>query len=225
MKKIDSSLKNMVLVLVGICLVIGCLLALANQVTKGPIAQKSRKLLESGITMVMNGNCQMASTDTVKQNIDGKEHVFVIHNTTRNGKPYGAAVETSSNSFGGPLEMLVGFDESGTILGYTILKTSDTPGLGAKAAQWFQKGQKGDIIGQVPGNNGLSVSKDGGTIDAITASTITSRAFLKAVNEAYGAYMSKKCDAHTGASPKNEEVKSKEVDSATGATEHIKKEK
>ena len=101
--------------------------------------------------------------------------------------------------FGGTLKVLVGFDLDGKILGYTLLEHAETPGLGAKADKWFQKGQKGDIIGKDP-QEPLTVSKDGGQVDAITASTITSRAFLLAVNNAYKAYKATPAaDAETGA--------------------------
>ena len=77
---------------------------------------------------------------------------------------------------------------------------AETPGLGAKADKWFQKGEKGDIIGKDPVEP-LTVSKDGGQVDAITASTITSRAFLLAVNNAYNAYKATPAtDAESGAS-------------------------
>ena len=109
---------------------------------------------------------------------------------------------TGANGFGGPLEILVGFDESGDILGYTVLSTVETPGLGVKADTWFQKGGKGDIIGRNPGERELSVTKDGGEIDAITASTITSRALLGAVNAAYHAFKGNWSDATSGASQK-----------------------
>ena len=62
-----------------------------------------------------------------------------------------------------------------------------------------KKGGKGDIIGKNPGEKPLTVSKDGGDIDAITASTITSRAFLLAVNNAYAAYKGQQVDAASGA--------------------------
>ncbi|MBR0274375.1 MAG: FMN-binding protein, partial [Bacteroidaceae bacterium] len=95
----------------------------------------------------------------------------------------------------------VGFDEVGAIKGYTVLEHAETPGLGAKAGFWFQKGEKGDIIGKNPGEKELTVSKDGGDVDAITASTITSRAFLRAINVAFHAYAgaSAKADGETGA--------------------------
>jgi electron transport complex protein RnfG len=95
--------------------------------------------------------------------------------------------------------VLVGFDPEGKILGYTLLEHAETPGLGAKADKWFQKGEKGDIIGKSPAEP-LTVSKDGGQVDAITASTITSRAFLLAVNNAYNAYkVAPVADTETGA--------------------------
>ena len=77
--------------------------------------------------------------------------------------------------------MLVGFNTDGDILGYTVLEHAETPGLGAKAGEWFQD----KIIGMNPGTNNFTVSKDGGEVDAITASTITSRAFLRAIQNAY----------------------------------------
>ena len=104
------------------------------------------------------------------------------------GNDLGAAVESTTMGFGGDLKVLVGFDTKGTILGYTLLEHAETPGLGAKADQWFQDNMKGDIVGENPAEP-LTVSKDGGKVDAITASTITSRAFLLAINNAYKAYM------------------------------------
>ena len=72
----------------------------------------------------------------------------------------------------------------GNISGYQILETAETPGLGAKAGEWFQKGSKGDVIGMNPAE-GLKVKKDGGQVDAISGSTITSRAFCELINNAY----------------------------------------
>lgn len=81
--------------------------------------------------------------------------------------------------FGGELKVLVGFDAEGKIIDYSLLSHVETPGLGSKAADWFKKGNKGDITGMNPGEAALTVSKDGGKVDAITASTITSRAFFE----------------------------------------------
>ncbi len=197
MKKLESSLVNMVLVLTGVAVLMGGVLAWINHLTSGPIDEQKRIALESGIKTVMQADViTVTKTDTVKTADDkGKEQVFIIYNNEK-----GAAVESSSMGFGGDLRVLVGFDAEGNILGYTLLEHQETPGLGAKADQWFQKGQKGDIIGKNPGSKRLGVTKGGeGDIDAITASTITSRAFLLAVNNAYQAYKGNAADTQTGA--------------------------
>ena len=189
MKKLESSLLNMVLVLTGVAVVMGGILAFVNHLTEGPIAEQKEKALADGIKTVMVCNdLVVAEPVEVKQNVDGKELVYLVYQAKdQQGQDLGAAVESTTMGFGGDLKVLVGFDPEGKILGYTLLAHTETPGLGAKADQWFQKGQKGDIIGKDP-KEPLTVSKDGGQVDAITASTITSRAFLKAVNNAYNAY-------------------------------------
>ena len=202
MKKLESSLTNMVLVLTGVAVIMGGILAYVNHLTEGPIAAQKEKALADGIKTVMCVNTlKIAATDEVKQTDDkGKELVFTVYQIEdAQGSDLGAAVESSTLGFGGTLKVLVGFDLDGKILGYTLLEHTETPGLGAKADKWFQKGQKGDIIGKDP-QEPLTVSKDGGQVDAITASTITSRAFLLAVNNAYKAYKATPApDAETGA--------------------------
>ena len=202
MKKLESSLLNMVLVLTGVAVVMGGILAYVNHLTEGPIAQQKEKALADGIKSVMGvDDIAVSKTDTVLQNVGGKEQTFIIYQTQdAQKKDLGAAVESTTGGFGGALKVLVGFDPDGKILGYTLLEHAETPGLGAKADKWFQKGEKGDIIGKDP-KEPLTVSKDGGQVDAITASTITSRAFLLAVNNAYNAYKNTPAtDAETGAS-------------------------
>ena len=205
MKKLESSLLNMVLVLTGVAVVMGGILAYVNHLTEGPIAEQKTKALADGIKSVMGvSEITVSKTDTVRQNdAKGKELTFIIYETQDAQKhDVGAAVESTTGGFGGDLKVLVGFNPDGKILGYTLLEHAETPGLGAKADKWFQKGEKGDIIGKDP-KEPLTVSKDGGQVDAITASTITSRAFLLAVNNAYNAYKSTPTtDVQTGASPK-----------------------
>lgn len=191
----------MVLVLVGVALITGGILAYVNHITEAPIKLQAEKTLADGIKAVMGGvQLSVAENDTVKQTIKGKEAVFVIHKTVDSNKQdLGIAVESTTGGFGGDLKVLVGFDKDGNILGYTILQHAETPGLGAKADKWFQKDGKGSIIGKNPNKDNLTVKKDGGDIDAITASTITSRAFLLAVTQAYNAYKSGHVDANTSA--------------------------
>lgn len=191
MKKLESSLTNMVLVLTVISVVAGGTLAYVNEVTQEPIAEINAKNLQDGIKKVIIGSTEGELKVEEPVEADG----YTIYVTDK-----GTAVKAVANGFGGPIEVLVGFNEAGNILGYTILSTVETPGLGVKADTWFQKGGKGDIIGRNPGEKELSVTKDGGEIDAITASTITSRAFLGAVNAAYHAFKGNWEDATSGAS-------------------------
>ena len=124
----------------------------------------------------------------------------------------GFAVETAVDGFGGQFRVMVGFDAEGNILGYEILEHQETPGLGSHMEHWFKNADKPgqNIIGRKGGK--LTVSKDGGDVDAITAATISSRAFLKAVNQAYADQFG--VEAHTGASqlqPAEEEVVEEEI--------------
>lgn len=188
MKKLKSTLPNMAIVLTSIALIAGLALGYVNGITAGPIEQIKAKQLSDGIKAVL------AADEVVVETPDTLENGAIIYQTDK-----GVAVQaTDPNGFGGKLSVLVGFNEEGLIQGYQVLETSETPGLGAKAGEWFQKGQKGDIIGKQAGN--LTVSKDGGEVDAITASTITSRAFLRCVNAAYEALSEREQeDAQTGA--------------------------
>nr|WP_239465364.1 RnfABCDGE type electron transport complex subunit G [Bacteroides mediterraneensis] len=188
----------MALALTGFSVVAGALLGWVNSVTAEPIAQANAKTLSDAIAVVVPGfdNNPAEAADTVE--VNGAQ--YIIYKATKGGQPVGAAVQSASNGFGGPLTVLVGFDNDGNIIDYSLLSHSETPGLGSKAAEWFKKGAKGDITGKNPGQEPLTVSKDGGKIDAITASTITSRAFLLAVNNAYAAYKNQHVDSASGAS-------------------------
>lgn len=217
MKKLESTFSNMVIVLVAVAVIVGGILAWCNDVTKEPIKEQDAASLAAGIKSVMGvDDIKVLSSDTVKQTIGGKEYVFVVHKTAdATGKSLGAAVESTIGGFGGDLKVLVGFSSDSKVLGYTILQTAETPGLGAKADKWFQKDGKGCIVGkEMDSDKPLTVTKDGGDIDAITASTITSRAFLKAVNQAYAAYAEKNVDTQSGAT--------KVHDAQSGATKRHK---
>ena len=142
----------------------------------------------------VNGIKAVLSADELTVKNTEEADGVIVYNTDK-----GTAVQaTDPNGFGGKLTVLVGFDSKGAIQGYRVLESAETPGLGAKAGEWFQKGQKGDIIGMSPEKNNMTVSKDGGEVDAITASTITSRAFLRCVNAAYAALKTEE-DAQSGA--------------------------
>ena len=197
MKKLSSSLKNMAIVLTGVTVVAGALLGYVNELTKGPIAEANAKALSDAIALVVPGFDNNPAEEPESIELNGT--TYKIYKATKDGEFIGAAVEASSNGFGGALKVLVGFDKEGNIIDYSLLSHAETPGLGSKAADWFKKGAKGDITGKNPGQSPLVVKNDGGDVDAITASTITSRAFLNAVNAAYAAYSGQNVDTVSGA--------------------------
>lgn len=110
MQKLESSLKNMVLVLVGVALIVGAVLAYINHLTSGPIAEKAAQSLAAGIKSVMGTEeLQVAEPEEVKQEFGGKEFSFTIHKCSdKSGKQLGAAVESTTGGFGGDLKVLVG---------------------------------------------------------------------------------------------------------------------
>lgn len=223
MKKLESNIMNMALVLTVIAVVAAGLLAWVNNVTSGPIKEINNLAIENGIKSVILGDRDIEFTVESPVEREG----FIFHSVNdKNGNLIGTAVEsTDKNGFGGALKVMVGFDPEGVILGYTVLEHSETPGLGAQADGWFRqksgevKEQSGvvdvllgapqkpgnhNIIGMNPGDDLMIVSKDGGDVDAITASTITSKAFLRAVNSAYkAAFGYTAADAVSGASSQN----------------------
>lgn len=180
MEKLKSSLTNMLSVLTVISVVAGAVLAYVNSVTAPQIEKINQENLAAGIKAVMgNEDIQVSEPQEIEE--------FVVYDISIDDAPLGKAVVSTSNAFGGSLKVLVGFSPCGEILGYTVLEHAETPGLGAKADNWFKSDstKKSYIIGKNPGKCNFTVSKDGGEIDAITASTITSRAFLLAIKNAY----------------------------------------
>ncbi|WP_017142849.1 RnfABCDGE type electron transport complex subunit G [Bacteroides finegoldii] len=215
MKKLESSLKNMLLVLTGVTAISVALLAYVNELTKGPIAEANAKTLNEALKQVLPEftNNPVGESDTIFSEKDGKKVVdFIVYPAKKGEEWVGSAVESKAMGFGGELKVLVGFDAEGKIYNYSLLAHAETPGLGSKAADWFKEGNKGSIKGMSPGEGELKVSKDGGRVDAITASTITSRAFLNAVNKAYEAYKTGEVNTVSGASQKKEPATAPETE-------------
>ncbi|MCG8401928.1 MAG: RnfABCDGE type electron transport complex subunit G, partial [Firmicutes bacterium] len=99
------------------------------------------------------------------------------------GEPVGIAVRTfSPDGYGGEIRLMVGFDTEGVVTGTSVLSHTETPGLGAKMTEESFQAQ---FRGIDPAREPLAVVKDGGTIDALTAATISSRAFVEAINLAW----------------------------------------
>lgn len=142
--------------------------------------------------------------------------MFIVYPAKNGENLVGTAVQSTSLGFGGEIKILAGFDAQGKIYDYALLSHAETPGLGSKADVWFKKDGKGSIIGMNPGETPLTVKNDGGQIDAITASTITTRAFLNAVNAAYAIYTGNP-DGFTSASQQTKSAT--DADANTAATQ------
>ena len=104
MKKLESSLKNMVIVLTAITVIATGLLAYVNQLTAGPIAEANAKALSDAIAVVVPGfdNNPAEAPETIE--LDGA--TYKIYKATKGGEFIGAAVESSANGFGGALSVL-----------------------------------------------------------------------------------------------------------------------
>lgn len=192
----------MFLSLTGICLVAGAILAGVNQFTTGPIAASKAAALEQAIKAV-TPEFDNKPTEEAYMAITADGDSLKIYPAKKDGKFIGAAVESNTKKgFSGEIKVIVGFDAAGKLLNYSVLQHAETPGLGAKMQEWFRMDKnKQSVLGRNLAGGELKVSKDGGDVDAITAATITSRAFLNAINRAYSAYSG--TDGITGATNTN----------------------
>lgn len=202
MAKLESSFKNMVLVLTGITLFAAVTLASVYTLTEKPIAEAKKAKQENAIKEVLPAFDTLAAADTVS--LDGLGD-FVLYKAYQGDNQFvGAAVESfSNNAFGGSIRVMIGFDAEGSIVDYSVLEQKETPGLGTKMVDWFKTDKnRQNIKGLNPATANLTVAKDGGDVDAITAATISSRAFLEAVRNAYAAYAGNpSADGMSGATP------------------------
>lgn len=187
MAKSESTLKNMLLSLTLISFCASALLAGGYVLTKEPIEKALQEKKNAAIKEVLpKGDIEIGKAVEVR--LDGYEDAFVVYPAKKGGNFIGCAIETyDNNGYGGIVRSMVGLDAEGRVINYSVLEANETPGLGAKVSDWFKT--KGDIRGKDPASEDFKVKKDGGEIDAITAATITSRAFLSSVKSAYQAFI------------------------------------
>lgn len=203
---VKSSFLNMVLALGCICLVCSALLGLVNHVTAEPIAAANLAKTNNAIAAVVPSFDNVPSEDVMTVEVDGKQ--YNVYPASYQGQIVGYAVQVRPTGFGGTIDMLVGFDAAtGVIYNTSVVSHSETPGLGAKITETGSGSFRAQFDGMNPASTRFLVKQDGGDIDAITASTITSRAFTSGVAEAYKVYLTIKgedaTDVVTGASNQN----------------------
>lgn len=194
----ESNFKNMVITLFLVTFVAAAALGLVYEFTKEPIKLAKLKAQSEAIEKVLASFEQLGETYKVAAE-NGKDTIEIFP-AYRGNELVGYAVKTfTNNGYGGFISIMAGIDNSGNFSGYEVLEHAETPGLGSKMNEWFRSEEKPaqSVIGKNPETTSFEVSKDGGDIDAITASTITSRAFLDAMQRAYKAY-EEQDDLNTG---------------------------
>ena len=190
----NDSIWRLVIVLTCISLLAALALTGVYALTKGPIEQGQREKKEKALQSVLPAY-EGTVRDTVVVDADNEE--IPVHLAIgKDGELCGAGIETyTKKAFAGRFDLMVGFDAEGTIVNTEVIKAGETPGLGDKinkdksefAMQFNQ---------QNPAEFQLVVKKDGGDVDAITAATISSRAYCDAVQRAYDIFMKIKEDYH-----------------------------
>lgn len=189
MAKRESTFINMVVTLLLVTLIAAVALGYVYDLTKAPIEAAKLKAQAVAITKVLPEFDRLGDSYKVPAESGGDS--LEIFPAYKNDKLVGAAVKTwSKKGFGGLISIMAGIDSDGNFSGYEVLELSETPGLGTKMVTWFKNPDKPkqDVIGKNPKTTKFQVTKDGGDIDAITASTISSRAFLDAMVRAYNSY-------------------------------------
>lgn len=204
-----STLFNMVAVLFVITLLASGGVGAVYMITKEPIAVAQQNATREALKLVLP-----PFDATVDEAIEVDELPVTVHTATAADQVVGYAVETmTKNGFSGVVRLMVGFTPDGEVINIQVLEQSETPGLGTKMAD------EGNPLllsfqGKYPAQMNMSVKKDGGDVDALTAATISSRAYVDAVRRAYNAYVQK-----VGGEPVNASSgASQQIDGASGAT-------
>ena len=175
-----SSLKNMVLVLFCITLIASLCLGVVNMITVDPIAKAKEAAEKAALAQVLP---EFDAVEMSEHTAD--ELPIVAYTATKEDKVVGYAIKSvTKNGFSGMVTMMVGFDTKGRILNVNVLEQNETPGLGAKMTE-----EGNPLLASIKDKEAkkikLQVKKDGGDVDALTAATISSRAYAEAVARAF----------------------------------------
>ena len=217
----------MVLVLFSITAVAALLVALVNNITKQTIAeteQRNKDLAKLEVLPKFEGEAELEEKS--RQIGDFSVNVTEVR---AGGELVGYAVEAPSitkNGYGDRIYLMVGFvekDGKTTVSGIKVISQKETPGLGANMLNPGNSLEQ-SIVGKSPADVKFAVTKDGGSFDALTGSTISSRAYANAVETAYAGYLWAKGmlpseeDAQSGATTTDTTSDATNTDTTTGAT-------
>ena len=178
-----STLFNMVAVLFSITLIASAGVGAVNMITAGAIAETKAAATKQAVANVLP---EFDSNEFSEHTID--DMPIKVYTAKKGDETVGYAVESmTKNGFGGVIRMMVGFTADGKINNVNVLEQAETPGLGTKMCD-----EGNALLSSIQGKNSweveFKVKKDGGQLDALTAATISSRAYYEAVARAYQAY-------------------------------------
>lgn len=191
--KKEPSLLRLVIVLTLIALVAGMALTGVYALTKEPIDTAQMQKKQNALNLVLPGfKGELKDMEVTR---DGDDEPVLVHLAiNEDGTLFGAGIETyTKKAFGGRFDLMVGFNAEGNIFNTEVIAAAETPGLGDKINKDKSDFAK-QFSGQNPATYKLSVKKDGGDVDAITAATISSRAYCDAIQRAYDVFMKVKED-------------------------------
>lgn len=209
-----STLFNMVMVLFVITLLASAGVGVVNMITEEPIAEARVKTTREALKQVLP---DFDGTEVLRDTVENLP--VTVHTASQGDRVVGYAVETmTKNGFNGVIRLMVGFAPDGQILNIRVLEQAETPGLGTKMADAGNP-LENSFVGRNPAQMKLGVKKDGGDVDALTAATISSRAYVDAVSRAYNAYCKKAgIEAAVNTVSGASKTESTAADSASGAT-------
>jgi Na+-translocating ferredoxin:NAD+ oxidoreductase subunit G len=183
MATLKSTFINMLLTLGGVTLVAAVALGFVYKATKAPIEKAALAKQLKAIESVIKGYDNNPVQEKFRVAIPGRHDSLEFFPATANMETIGVAVKTkSAKGYSGDIWIMVGFEKDGTIADIFVVQHLETPGLGSKMSHPFFLDQ---YRGKHPARVNLKVKKDGGTVDAISGATISSRAFSEAVLTAY----------------------------------------
>lgn len=185
MSKKESSFLNMLLTLFAVTAVAALALGGVYTITREPIEMAKKAKLQNALREVLPEFDTVQMFKVLPEN--GKDSITFFRGI-KGGQWIGSAVRTySDNGYGGRIWIMAGILPDQTIMNTAVLEMKETPGLGDKMYR-----KKSDWSLQFNGKNlaefNLHVRKDKGDVDAITAATISSRAFCEALRRGYGEF-------------------------------------
>lgn len=182
-KKQNPSMARLVIVLFAVTAIVALLLGLVNYITADKIKFNTQQKTAQAMSAVLSADSyEPMSADSYSDESGLVSSVYSA--LDEGGNTVGYVVEAAPVGFGGAINMVIGIKSDGTVSGVSIVKMSETSGLGANAKNQSFRDQYTGLSGTI------AVDKDGGTIDALTGATVTSRAVTSGVNAALKAVSS-----------------------------------